>query len=59
MSAGSLWGKAARKFARDRLGMLALAVVAGYFLVAVGVWFGWWASGWPDLTGSKIGRAHV
>ncbi len=53
MSAGSLWGKAARKFARDRLGMLALAVVAGYFLVAVGVWFGWWASGWPDLTGSK------
>jgi ABC-type dipeptide/oligopeptide/nickel transport system permease subunit len=57
----SLWGKAARKFARDRLGMAALAVVLGYFLVAVGAWLGWWATAWPDLSGGKwepVSAAH-
>ena len=49
----SLWAKAARKFARDRLGMVALAVVLAYFLVAVGAWLGWWATAWPDLSGTK------
>jgi ABC-type dipeptide/oligopeptide/nickel transport system permease subunit len=57
----SLWAKAARKFARDRLGVLALGVVAAYFLVAVGVWLGWWATAWPDLGGTKwepVSAAH-
>jgi len=49
----SLWGKAAGKFARDRLGMLALCVVLIYFLAAVGVWLGLWSSGWGDLVGGK------
>jgi ABC-type dipeptide/oligopeptide/nickel transport system permease subunit len=57
----SLWRKAARKFARDRLGMVALGVVLVYFVAAVGVWLGWWAMGWPDLTGTKwepVSGAH-
>ena len=57
----SLWRKAARKFRRDRLGMVALGVVLIYFLAAIGVWLGWWAMGWPDLTGSKwepVSGAH-
>lgn len=49
----TLWGRAARKFQADRAGMVALAVVLAYFLVAVGVWFGWWGTGWGELTGSK------
>jgi len=49
----SLWRKAARKYARDRLGMVALGVVLVYFVAAAGVWLGWWAMGWPDLTGTK------
>jgi peptide/nickel transport system permease protein len=60
-SGESFWRKAARKFSRDRLGMLALGVVLAYFVVALGAWLGWWAGGWPDLTGSKwepVSRAH-
>lgn len=49
----SLWRKGARKFRRDRVGMVALGVVLVYFVVASGVWLGWWAMGWPDLTGGK------
>ena len=49
----SLWRKAARKFGRDRLGMLALGVVLAYFIVALGAWLGWWAGGWADLSGTK------
>lgn len=57
----SLWWKAARKFGRDRLGMLALGVVLLYFVAALGAWLGWWAMGWPDLSGDKwepVSRAH-
>jgi ABC-type dipeptide/oligopeptide/nickel transport system permease subunit len=57
----SLWRKAARKFGRDRIGMLALSVVLLYFVAALGVWLGWWAGGWGDLTGTKwepTSRAH-
>lgn len=49
----SLWRTAARKFGRDRLGMLALGVVFVYFVAAAGVWLGWWAVGWGDLSGTK------
>lgn len=49
----SLWPKAAWKLRRDRFGMLGLAVVAAYFLAAVGVWLGLWATGWGDVAGGK------
>ncbi|MGA1079922.1 MAG: ABC transporter permease [Steroidobacteraceae bacterium] len=49
----SLWSKAAWKLRRDRFGMLGLAVVAAYFLAAVGVWLGLWATGWGDVAGGK------
>jgi hypothetical protein len=32
--------------------MITLGVVLEY-LAAIGVWLGWWAMGWPDLTGTK------
>ena len=41
--------------------MLALGVVLLYFVAALGVWLGWWAGGWGDLTGAKwepTSRAH-
>ena len=60
-SGESLWRKAARKFGRDRLGMLALGVVLLYALAALGAWLGWWAGSWADLTGGKwepVSGAH-
>ena len=57
----SLWRKAAFKFSRDRIGMLAFGVVLIYLLAAVGVWLGWWSSGWGDLNGTKwepMSRVH-
>lgn len=49
----SLWSKAARKFSRDRAGLLGLAVVVLYFIAALGSWLGWWADGWAEISGSK------
>lgn len=49
----SLWRQAARKFSRDRVGMAALGVVLAYLVAAIGVWLGWWATGWDVLSGSK------
>jgi ABC-type dipeptide/oligopeptide/nickel transport system permease subunit len=49
----SLWSKAYYKFRRDRAGLIAFVVVFGYLVIAVGVWLGWWASEWPDVTGGK------
>jgi len=49
----SLWSKAAWKLRRDRFGMLGLAVVLAYFVAAVGVWLGLWATGWGDVAGGK------
>jgi len=57
----SLWRKAARKFSRDRLGMVALGIVLVYFVLALGAWLGWWAGGWADLSGDKwepVSGAH-
>jgi oligopeptide transport system permease protein len=51
----SLWRKAIRKFRHDRVGMCACFVVLLYALVAVGVIFGWWGTGWADVTGPKWG----
>ena len=49
----SIWSKAVYKFRRDRTGMAAFAIVVAYSVVAVGVWFGWFASEWADVTGAK------
>lgn len=49
----SLGARALRKFRRDRPGIVALAVVVGYFAAAAGVWLGWWATDWGALTGGK------
>ena len=49
----SLWSKAIYKFRRDGTGMFALAVVVVYSLIAAGVWLGWLATDWADVTGGK------
>jgi len=49
----TLWSKAAWKFRRDRAGMIGLGVVLVYFVAALGVWLGWWASGWAEVHGGK------
>ena len=57
----SLWSKAAWKLRRDRTGMAALAVVLAYFIAALGVWLGLWATGWADVEGGKwdpVSPAH-
>ncbi len=57
----SLWSKAARKFSRDRTGLFGLSVVAIYFIAALGGWFGWWATGWAEISGGKwepVSAAH-
>jgi ABC-type dipeptide/oligopeptide/nickel transport system permease subunit len=49
----SLWSKALLKFRRDRAGMIGLAVVTVYLVAAVGVWSGWWATDWAQITGAR------
>jgi ABC-type dipeptide/oligopeptide/nickel transport system permease subunit len=49
----TIWGKAVYKLRRDRLGMIGLGVVMFYFIVAVGVWLGLWATEWGDVEGPK------
>ena len=49
----SIWSKAIYKFRHDRTGMFAFGVVVIYSLVAIGVWFGWLAGDWADVTGGK------
>ncbi len=49
----TLWHKALWKLRRDRTGMAGLAVVLLYFVAAVGVWLGWWATGWAEVAGGK------
>ncbi|NND65009.1 MAG: ABC transporter permease [Gammaproteobacteria bacterium] len=45
----SLWGKALVKFRRDRVGMIALAVVGIYLVIALGVWLDFWGQQWGDV----------
>jgi ABC-type dipeptide/oligopeptide/nickel transport system permease subunit len=51
----SLWSKALYKLRRDRAGLFGLTVVIIYFVAALGVWLGWWATEWADITGTKWG----
>jgi ABC-type dipeptide/oligopeptide/nickel transport system permease subunit len=45
----SFWAKAGHKLLRDRLGLAAAAVVFGYFIIALGVWLGFWGQDWSGL----------
>jgi ABC-type dipeptide/oligopeptide/nickel transport system permease subunit len=45
--------RALGKLLRDRAGVFGLAVVAVYFVAAVGVWLGWWATDWALITGER------
>ncbi|MBT8137558.1 MAG: ABC transporter permease [Gammaproteobacteria bacterium] len=47
----SLWSKALYKLSRDRLGLVGLAIVVVYLVVAAGVWVGVLGQGWSDVTG--------
>jgi len=49
----SLWSKAFYKFRHDRAGMLSFGVVLLYMIAALGVWLGWWATGWSAVEGGK------
>ena len=49
----TLWSKAAWKFRRDRAGMVGFGIVLLYFVTALGVWLGWWATGWAEVAGGK------
>lgn len=49
----TLWTKAVWKLRRDRAGMIGLGVVLLYFVAALGVWCGWWATGWAEVAGGK------
>lgn len=51
----SLWSKARYKLRRDRAGVIGLAIVAIYLIAAIGVWCGWWATDWAQITGTRWG----
>lgn len=50
----TLWSKARYRFSRDRLGVLGLAVVLAYALIALGVVLGWWAGDWSEIRGGRF-----
>ena len=49
----SLWGRAVARFTRDHAAMTGLAVVAAFFIIALGVWLGWWGGNWAETTGGQ------
>lgn len=58
MSAGGgIWRRAGRRLLRDRAGMVALAVVGFYFLVACAVWAGLAGQGWSDIGADSFAPA--
>lgn len=42
------WSRAVDRFAADRAAMTGLAIVAAFFVIALGVWFGWWGANWAE-----------
>jgi peptide/nickel transport system permease protein len=46
----SLWSKSWSQFKQDKMGMSGLLVVFLYFIIACGVWFGIWGTGWSDIS---------
>lgn len=58
MSAGGgIWLRAGRRLLRDRAGMVALAVVGVYFLIACAVWAGLAGQGWSDIGADSFAPA--
>ena len=51
----SLWTRAAYKFRRDRVGILSLAVVLLFAVMAAGAALGFWATNWSDVGDSYYG----
>ncbi len=51
----SPWGKALYKFSRDRYGLVSLAIVSVYFVIALGVWLGIWGQNWSQNNGPMFG----
>lgn len=52
----SLWGKAFKKFTKDRLGMISLFIVLTYLFIAILVWSGLIAQHWDELlTSGQMG----
>lgn len=47
----SLWSKALYKLGHDKLGMVGLAIVGAYLVIAMGVWLGFWGQGWSEVNG--------
>jgi peptide/nickel transport system permease protein len=47
-SRASPWSRTARRLKRDPAAMGGLAVVTAFACIALGVWAGWWATGWAD-----------
>jgi len=55
----TLWSKAIYKFRRDRAGLIGLGIVLLYALAAAGVWLGFWATDWADVSGPKWAPASA
>jgi len=43
---GTPWRRVLARLRRDRTGLWAAGVLAAFFLLALGVWLGWWGQGW-------------
>lgn len=48
----SPWPRTLKRLLRDPAALAGLTVVAGFACVALGVWLGWWGSGWAE-TGAR------
>lgn len=46
----SLWLKSWQYFKQDRIGMLGLLIVLLYFIIALGVWLGFWGQDWSAIS---------
>ena len=46
-------GQAVERFVADRTAMTGLAIVAAFFVIALGAWLGWWGAEWAETTGGQ------
>jgi peptide/nickel transport system permease protein len=46
----SLWNKAWYKFKKDAMGKTGAIIVVIYLVIALGVWFGLWGTGWSETS---------
>lgn len=50
----NLWSKAFYKFRHDKFGVVSFVVVLTYFLIACGVWGGFFAQEWEEIQGDMF-----